>query len=91
LPHVAEQQAGPDPDGSRKSYVLGPEDQRLRLVERNIDLGEEGRFMVGVAGDAAELDDEISAFNRAIATTLWCWRWCCCSPRCSRCASALLH
>jgi signal transduction histidine kinase len=69
LPHVAEQQAEPDPDGSRKSYVQGPEDQRLRLVERNIDLGEEGRFLVGVAGDAAELDDEILAFNRAIITT----------------------
>src|SRR5512147_634675 len=26
-------------DGSRQGYVAGPEDQRLRLVERNIDLG----------------------------------------------------
>src|SRR5476651_715428 len=59
LPHVAEQPSDPDPDGSRKSYVQGPEDQRLRLVERNVDLGDEGRFIVAVAGDAVELDDEI--------------------------------
>jgi signal transduction histidine kinase len=69
LQHVSEQQADPDPDGSRKSYVQGPEEQRLRLVERNVDLGDEGRFLVSVAGDAAELDDEILAFNSAIGTT----------------------
>jgi len=49
--------------------VLGPEDQRLRLVERDVDLGDEGRFLVAVGGDAAELDDEILAFDRAIAMT----------------------
>ena len=45
--------SSPAPTASRKSYVPGPEDQRLRLVERMIDLGEEGRFLVAVAGDAA--------------------------------------
>jgi signal transduction histidine kinase len=69
LPHVTEQQGEADPDGSRKSYVQGPEDQRLRLVERNVDLGDEGSFLVAVAGDAVELDEEILAFNRAIITT----------------------
>ena len=42
----------------------GPEDQRLRLVERNIDLGDDGRFLVAVAGDAAEIDDETHGFDR---------------------------
>src|SRR4029077_9784527 len=68
LPH-AERQAVPEPDGARKAYVQGPEDQRVRLVERDVDLGDDGRFLVAVAGDAAELDDEIAAFNWAIATT----------------------
>src|SRR4051795_5312905 len=68
LPHV-EQPAVPEPDGARNAYVQGPEDQRLRLVERDVDLGDDGRFLVAVAGDAAELDDEITAFNWAIATT----------------------
>jgi signal transduction histidine kinase len=68
LPHL-DPQAEPERDGTRKSYVQGPEDQRLRLVERNVDLGDEGRFLVTVGGDAAELDDEILAFDGAIATT----------------------
>ena len=57
------------PTARRKRYVPGPEDQRLRLVERNVDLGEEGRYLVAVAGDAAEIDDEIRAFDRALAVT----------------------
>ena len=69
LPHLGERDASPDLDGTRKAYVQGPEDQRLRLVERDVDLGDDGRFLVAVGGDAAELDDEIYAFNWTIATT----------------------
>jgi signal transduction histidine kinase len=69
LPHVSEEDSAAEPDGSRKSYVQGPEDQRLRLIERNVDLGDEGRYQVAIGGDAAELDDEILAFNGALATT----------------------
>jgi signal transduction histidine kinase len=69
LPHLSEQNVAADPDGSRKSYVQGPEDQRLRLVERDVDLGDEGRFLVAVGGDASELDDEVLAFDGAIVTT----------------------
>jgi signal transduction histidine kinase len=53
----------------RQGYVQGPEEQKLRLVERTIDLGEEGRFLVAVAGDAAEIDEEIHAFDRALSIT----------------------
>jgi signal transduction histidine kinase len=69
LPHLVDLQVAPDLDGTRKSYVQGPEDQRLRLVERDVDLGDDGRFMVTVGGDAAELDDEILSFDGAIAAT----------------------
>jgi len=69
LPHLGDQQVQPGADGIRKNYVQGPEDQRLRLVERDVDLGDEGRFQVAVGGDAAELDDEILAFDGAIAIT----------------------
>jgi signal transduction histidine kinase len=61
--------ATPDNDGIRKAYVQGPEDQRLRLVERDVDLGEDGRYLVTVGGDAAEVDNEILAFDGAIVTT----------------------
>ncbi len=54
-------------DGTRKAYATGPEDQRLRMIEREIDLGEDGRYMVAVGGDAAEIEDEIAAFDMRAA------------------------
>jgi signal transduction histidine kinase len=54
---------------SRQGYARGPEDQDLRLIERNIDLGADGRYLVAVAGDASEIDDETQSFNRAIIIT----------------------
>src|SRR6476469_173284 len=69
LAHLSEHNVQPDAEGLRKAYVQGPEDQRLRLVERNVDLGDDGRFLVSVGGDAAELDDEVFAFDGAIVTT----------------------
>jgi signal transduction histidine kinase len=59
----------PGADGIRKSYVLGPEEQRLRLAERVIDLGDEGRFLVAVGGDATEIEDETVSFDRALIIT----------------------
>jgi signal transduction histidine kinase len=49
--------------------VSGPEDQRLRLVERNIDLGEEGHYLVAVAGDAVEISEETRSFDQALIIT----------------------
>ena len=54
---------------TREGYVTGPADQRLRMIERDIDLGDEGRFLVAMAGDAAEIEGETLAFNRALAIT----------------------
>ena len=60
LPHLQDRGVAAGPDGTREGYVDGPEDQRLRLVERNIDLGDEGHYLVAVAGDAAEITDEVA-------------------------------
>src|SRR5204862_1589580 len=35
----------------------------------DVDLGDDGRFLVAVGGDASELDDEVLAFGGAIITT----------------------
>ena len=69
LPHLQEVGVPPGPDGSRTGYVSGPEDQRLRLVERSVDLGDEGHFLVAVAGDAAEISGEIRSFEQALIVT----------------------
>jgi signal transduction histidine kinase len=69
LPHLEDLGVAASPDGARQGYVDGPEDQRLRLVERAIDFGEDGRFLVAVAGDAAEIDEETRNFDRALVIT----------------------
>ena len=69
LPHLQDLGVAPGVDGSREGYVPGPEDQRLRLVERNIDLGDEGHYLVAVAGDAAEITDETRQFDQALVVT----------------------
>src|SRR6202007_2659680 len=43
--------------GIRIGYVDGPEGQSLRMVERPVDLGADGKFLVSVAGDASEIFD----------------------------------
>ncbi len=53
----------------RQGYAQGPEDQDLRMVERNVDLGNDGRYLIAVAGDASEIDDETHSFDRAIGFT----------------------
>ena len=69
LAHLDDRVATTTPGGARQGYIEGPEDQRLRVVERTIDLGDEGRFVVTVAGDAAEIDDEMRAFDRTLFAT----------------------
>jgi signal transduction histidine kinase len=69
LPHLAELGVSTTPGGSRQGYADGPEGQRLRIVERTIDLGEEGRYLVAIAGDAAEIDDETQSFDGALFIT----------------------
>ncbi len=69
LPRLQQPQAAADIGETREGYVPGPEDQKLRLMERAIDLGEDGRFLVAVAGDATEIYDETNAFYQALAIT----------------------
>jgi signal transduction histidine kinase len=69
LPHLQDLGVPAGANGSREGYVSGPEEQRLRLLERNIDLGEEGHFLVAVAGDAAEITEEVRSFDQALVIT----------------------
>ncbi|MBV8110848.1 MAG: sensor histidine kinase, partial [Hyphomicrobiales bacterium] len=69
LPHLQDEGVPASPGGTRQGYVQGPEDQALRVLERNIDLGDDGRFLVSVAGDASEIDDETHSFDRVLLMT----------------------
>jgi signal transduction histidine kinase len=57
------------PAGIRLGYVEGPEGQSLRMVERPVDLGADGKFLVSVAGDATEIFDETRTIDYYLGST----------------------
>jgi hypothetical protein len=67
LTPLRDEDATTSADGARHGYVLSPIGQRLRLLERTVDLGEDGRYLIVVAGDPQEIDDEMRSFHKAIA------------------------
>jgi signal transduction histidine kinase len=69
LPHLQDMGIAASVNGSREGYVAGPEDQRLRLIERSVDLGDDGHYLVAVAGDAAEISEETRSFDQALVIT----------------------
>jgi hypothetical protein len=69
LPRLPEERTASQTTGLRMGYAQGPEEQKLRMAERIIDLGDEGRYLVSVAGDAAEIDEEVRDFDRALLGT----------------------
>jgi signal transduction histidine kinase len=64
-----QQQLAPNVRGLRESYISGPDDRSLRVLEREIDVGEEGRFTVAVAAPADEIDADIRDFRFALTMT----------------------
>ena len=69
LPKLEDSGVELSPAGIRQGYVEGPEGQTLRMVERPVDLGAEGKFLVGVAGDASEIFDETRNFDYYLGGT----------------------
>jgi len=69
LPRLADGAVSLAAGGTRHGYAEGPEAQQLRMVERTIDLGEEGRFLVAVGGASAEIDEETRSFDGTLLFT----------------------
>ncbi|MCP4615085.1 MAG: sensor histidine kinase [Bradyrhizobium sp.] len=69
LPKLEDHGAELTPAGIRLGYVDGPEGQTLRMVERPVDLGADGKFLVTVAGDASEIFDETRSFDYYLGGT----------------------
>lgn len=70
LPHLDAGEAQISGTGFRHGYISGPEHQRLRLLERTVDVSAQDRYLVAVAGDAAEIDDQVSVFRLTGAAAL---------------------
>src|SRR5215211_5681918 len=69
LPKLEDRGAALTTAGIRLGYVDGPEGQSLRIVERPVDLGADGKFLVSVAGDATEIFDETRTFDYYLGGT----------------------
>ncbi|POR48995.1 sensor histidine kinase [Bosea psychrotolerans] len=69
LPKLLDQQLTPNARGLRETYISGPDDRSLRVLEREIDVGEDGRFTVAVAAPADEIDGDIRDFRFALTLT----------------------
>ncbi|MFC0241236.1 sensor histidine kinase [Rhodopseudomonas telluris] len=69
LPRLEDQGVELGPSGVRQGYVEGPEGQTLRMVERPVDLGADGKYVVTVAGDATEIFEETRTFDYYLAGT----------------------
>jgi signal transduction histidine kinase len=51
---------------TREGYATGPENTRLRIVERIVDLGQDGRYMIAIGAASGEIDRDVSDFNFAL-------------------------
>ena len=69
LPKLEDRGVDLSASGIRIGYVDGPESQNLRMVERPVDLGADGKFLVMVAGDASEIFEETRAFDYYLGGT----------------------
>lgn len=69
LPKLLDQPIAPNARGLRESYISGPDDRNLRILEREIDVGEDGRFTVAVAAPSDEIDADIRDFRLALTMT----------------------
>jgi signal transduction histidine kinase len=67
LPKLAELDTDKDPEATREAYVTGPDEQHLRQVERIIIMPAGDRYIVAIAGDAADILEETWNFNIALA------------------------
>ncbi len=69
LPKLEDHGAELTTAGIRIDYVDGPEGQKLRMLERPVDLGADGKYLVAVAGDASEIFDETRSFDYYLGGT----------------------
>lgn len=53
----------------RRGYGKAPDERNLRIIERDIDLGEDGRYVIRVAGPADEIEAGVRDFLFALTVT----------------------
>jgi signal transduction histidine kinase len=66
LPKLSDLGVPAEVGGFRRGYALGPDGRRLRIVERVIDVGDVGIYLVQVAGSGEEMEEQIARFRFAL-------------------------
>ena len=69
LPKLSQLGAQAGLGGSRSGYATGPEGRRIRIVEREIDIGDSGIYLVQVAAPTAAVEAQIWRFYVSLALT----------------------
>src|SRR5208283_93195 len=67
LPQLAA--AGAEQGAILSGYVIGPGGHELRMLERQIDAGDEGRYLIQVAANADVIEGQERSFEWALAAT----------------------
>jgi signal transduction histidine kinase len=68
LPRLEDLHVRSNDGSSREGYIIGPDERRLRLVERALELPDGARYLVQIAGNADEIEQTIQNFKTALWT-----------------------
>jgi signal transduction histidine kinase len=66
LPKLADRGVASEVGGSRRGFIEGPDSTRLRILERVIDVGDIGVYLVQVAANTEEMEEQIRRFHFAL-------------------------
>ncbi len=60
-----------DQDGRRRGDVIGPDNKPLRMLERKINAGEQGQYLVQVAATTQSVDSQVALFEFDLGVTFF--------------------
>ena len=63
LPRLCDSGVPAGPAGARRGYATGPDDRVVRMLERVIDTGDQGIYLIQVAATTEEIEAQISRFE----------------------------
>jgi signal transduction histidine kinase len=69
LPRLSDAGVAAAAGGARRGYATGPDDRVLRMLERIIDTGDQGIYLVQVAAMTEQIDTQISRFEFDLVIT----------------------
>jgi signal transduction histidine kinase len=69
LPRLADSGVPAGIGGARRGYVKGPDDRVLRMLERVIDTGDQGIYLVQVAARTDQIEAQIARFELDLIVT----------------------